>query len=87
MKILIPLLLNLCCSFRLIIAQSVGINNNGSLPAASAMPDVNSTTKGLLIPRMTLAQRNAIASPATALMIYQTNNTPGFYFYKEATEN
>jgi hypothetical protein len=30
---------------------------------------------------MTLAQRNAIATPATGLLIYQTNNTPGFYYY------
>ena len=32
----------------------------------------------MLIPRMTITQRNAILSPATGLLIYQTNNTPGF---------
>ena len=30
---------------------------------------------------MTLAQRNAIATPATGLLIYQTNSAPGFYYY------
>jgi hypothetical protein len=50
-------------------------------PNASSLMEIKSTTKGLLIPRMTLTQRNAIASPATGLLIYQTNNTPGFYYY------
>ena len=50
-------------------------------PNGSSLLEIKSTTKGLLIPRMTLTQRNAIASPATGLLIYQTNSTPGFYFY------
>jgi len=50
-------------------------------PNSSSLLEIKSTTKGLLIPRMTLTQRNAIASPATSLLIYQTNSTPGFYFY------
>jgi len=50
-------------------------------PNSSALLDVTSTTKGILVPRMTAAQRNAIASPATGLLIYQTNSTPGFYYY------
>ena len=62
-------------------AQSVGINNDGSPPTASAMLDVKSTTKGMLSPRMTLVQRNAILSPATGLLVYQTDNNPGYYFY------
>lgn len=62
-------------------AQSVAINTDGSAPHGSAILDIKSTTKGLLTPRMTLAQRNLIASPATALMIYQTDNTPGYYYY------
>ena len=62
-------------------AQNVGINGTGALPDESAMLDVSSTTKGFLTPRMTLAERNAIATPATGLLIYQTDNTPGFYYY------
>jgi hypothetical protein len=46
---------------------------------ASTVLDVKSTSKGFLVPRMTLAQRPS--SPATGLMIYQTDNTPGFYYY------
>jgi hypothetical protein len=63
-----------------IYAQNVGINSDGSSPNASAMLDIKSASSGLLIPRMTLAQRNAISSPAAGLLIYQTDNTPGFYY-------
>ncbi|MBL0134415.1 MAG: hypothetical protein IPP79_10655 [Chitinophagaceae bacterium] len=62
-----------------LFSQAVGIGTN--TPHASAQLDVTSTTKGVLFPRMTLAQRNAIASPTAGLMIYQTDNTPGFYFF------
>jgi len=60
--------------------QSVGINPTGAAPDATAMLDVFSTNSGLLVPRMTLAQRNAIATPATSLLIFQTNSTPGYYY-------
>ena len=50
-------------------------------PDASALLEIKSTTKGMLVPRMTLVQRNAIISPATGLIIYQTDNTAGFYYY------
>src|SRR5258706_10748345 len=58
---------------------SAGIGT--SIPNASSLMDMISTTKGLLIPRMTKTQRDAILSTATGLMIYQTNNAPGFYYY------
>ena len=57
----------------------VGIGT--TTPDASSALDITSTTKGLLIPRMTAAQRDAISSPATGLMIYQTDGTVGFYYY------
>jgi len=50
-------------------------------PHASSALDITSITKGLLIPRMTKTQRDAISSPATGLMIYQTDVTVGFYYY------
>src|SRR5215218_4090660 len=58
---------------------SAGIGT--TTPNASSILDMVSTSKGLLIPRMTKVQRDAIGSPATGLMIFQTNNTPGFYYY------
>lgn len=65
-------------------AQNVGINEDGALPDASAILDVQSENKGVLIPRMTEVQRMAIAVPATGLMVYQTNNDDGFYYYDGA---
>ena len=57
----------------------VGINNEN--PDASAALDITSTTGGLLVPRMTETQRDAITSAATGLMIYQIDGTAGFYYY------
>jgi len=57
----------------------VGINTEN--PDPSAALEINSTKKGLLIPRMTKAQRDAISSPATGLMIYQTDTLVGLYYY------
>ena len=50
-------------------------------PDASAQLDVSSTSKGVLIPRMSKAERDLIPAPATGLLIFQTNETPGFYYY------
>jgi hypothetical protein len=58
---------------------SVGIGTTSI--SSSAALQVNSTTQGVLMPRMTEAQRTAISSPATGLLVYQTNNTAGFYYY------
>ena len=53
-------------------SQNVGINASGTAPDNSAILDVSSTTKGLLIPRMTTTERNAIPSPTTSLLIFNT---------------
>jgi BclB C-terminal domain-containing protein len=50
-------------------------------PNTSAQLDVQSTTKGLLTPRMLDTERAAIASPATGLLVYQTNGDAGFWYY------
>lgn len=50
-------------------------------PDASSVLEVQSTTQGMLTPRMTSAQRSAINSPATGLIVYQTDGIPGFYYY------
>jgi hypothetical protein len=58
----------------------VGINADNSAPDPSAMIDAKSTTKGLLPPRMTRTQRNAIVSTAQGLMIYNTtDNKPNYW--------
>jgi hypothetical protein len=66
--------------FSVALLAQVAINTDNSVPDNSAMLDIKSSDKGILIPRMTQAQRNAIASPAPGLMIFQTDNSPGFYF-------
>jgi hypothetical protein len=66
------------------MAQNIGINATGAAPNASAGLDVDFTNRGFLAPRMTAAQRAAIATPATGLLVYQTDagtQGPGFYFY------
>jgi trimeric autotransporter adhesin len=77
------LLLGALCLFLTIArAQTNNVGIGTTTPAASALLDVSSTTKGFLAPRMTQTQRDAIATPvATGLLIYQTDNTPGFYSY------
>jgi len=55
------------------VNAQVAVNTDGSNADASAMLEVKSTTKGLLPPRMTEAQRNAIANPATGLIVYCTD--------------
>ena len=63
------------------IKAQVGINSTGAAPATSAMLDVTSTSKGLLIPRMTTVQRTTgIASPATGLLVYDTDLKDVFIF-------
>jgi hypothetical protein len=62
-------------------SQNVSINTTGTAADASAMLDITSATKGVLIPRMTAAEKLAIPSPADGLLVYQTDGIKGFYFY------
>jgi hypothetical protein len=64
-------------------AQNVGINETGANPDASAMLDINTSNKGLLIPRLSKAQKSLIASPANGLLVYQTDDTVGFWYYEQ----
>jgi hypothetical protein len=63
------------------ISQSVGINNEGLQPHASAILDVRSAGKGVLIPRMSEDDKNSIVAPATGLTIYQTTGKTGYYYF------
>jgi hypothetical protein len=51
----------------------------------SALLQLSSTTKGFLPPRMTLVQKNAIATPGEGLIVYQTDGTKGLYLYDGAS--
>lgn len=81
MKSIIFTIMSVLCLGTITTAQNIAINGDGSNPDASAILDVNSVDKGLLLPRMTLAQRNAIVAPAQGLTIFQTDNAKGFYFF------
>ncbi len=61
-------------------AQSVSVNTDGSTADASSILDVKSTTKGMLVPRMTTAQRTAIITPANGLLVYDTD-AKSFWYY------
>lgn len=57
-------------------AQNIAINTDGSTPDVSAMLDIVNSSKGLLIPRVSListTDASTINSPATSLLVYNTN--------------
>src|SRR5687768_10136115 len=68
----------LCIS--VIAQQNIGIGT--TTPAASALLDMQSTDKGLLVPRLTKSQRNAITSPAKGLLVFiDDTDSVGFHYY------
>lgn len=74
------------CLGAFVAAQNIGINANGAAPHPSALLDVDVTAlpangkKGLLVPRMTTVQRNAIPAPAEGLLVYDTSLNEFWYF-------
>ena len=65
----------------IVIGQNVSISEDDTyIPEASAMLDVYSQDKGLLVPRVTTAERGAISSPATGLLVFDTDEN-SYYFY------
>ncbi|MEM6317291.1 MAG: tail fiber domain-containing protein [Bacteroidota bacterium] len=66
-------------------AAQVGINATNAEPDASAMLDISSTDKGILIPRMDSTNRKAISNPAIGLMVYDST-THSFWFYNTTWE-
>jgi len=61
-------------------SQNVAINTSGTSADVSAMLDVSSTTKGILVPRVTSVQRTAISSPANGLLVFDIS-TNSFWFF------
>lgn len=87
MKRILPILLSAAVAIVKVnfgFAQGIGVGTTAFTPVGSAMLEMRSTAKGFLMPRMTEVQRDAIAAPATGLLIFQTDNTPGFYYYDGA---
>lgn len=64
----------------------VSINTDGTDPDGSALLDVKSTSTGVLIPRMTASERDLIATPATGLLVFVTDDA-NFYFYNGSAWN
>jgi hypothetical protein len=60
------------------IFAQIGINSNNTAPATNAMLDVSSTTKGVLMPRMSTVQRNAILA-TSGLTVYDSDIQAFFY--------
>ena len=77
MKLLLQIVF-LILTTHLLNAQ-IGIGT--AVPASSSLLDIESNSKGLLIPRMIESDRLAINPAANGLLVYQTDEVPGFYYY------
>jgi trimeric autotransporter adhesin len=67
--------------------EGVGINDNGNQPDASAILDVSSNSKGVLVPRLNLvstSNMSPVSSPAVGLLVFNlatvNDVSPGFYY-------
>src|SRR5882757_64476 len=81
-----------CLLFTIVKSQGVAINSDGSAPDTSAMLDVKSNNKGVLIPRLALTGIHDSATihfPKTSLLVYNTATAgglnPGFYYWNVNT--
>ncbi len=63
----------------------VSIHPAGANANSSSMLDITSSNKGVLFPRMSKSERDLIVSPANSLIIYQTDNVPGYYYNSGTT--
>ena len=84
-KIITVIIIAICVVFISItphtsFAQSVSINNDGSTPDPTAILDIKSGKKGILIPRMDSLARIGIASPAKGLMVFDTTYNAYYYY-------
>ncbi|HSK13832.1 MAG TPA: hypothetical protein VK907_11495, partial [Phnomibacter sp.] len=85
MKLFSTFILVLAMAGAMQAQNNVGIGTQ--TPHASALLDVSSTTKGMMAPRMTTAQRTAIASPAKGLLVYDTDVNSLFHYNGSAWAN
>ena len=66
-------------------AQNRNVGIGTTTPDKSAILEIESENKGFLMPRMTLKKREAITTPAEGLIVYQTDENQGFYYYSGTT--
>jgi hypothetical protein len=69
----------LLLSIGIYATAQVGIGT--TQPDSSAALDIKDSTRGMLIPRLSMAGKNAIANPADGLMIYQIDGSKGFWYF------
>jgi hypothetical protein len=67
-----PIYFGIADAPKLVIQSSGNVGIGTLTPVSTAVLDVSSTTQGFLPPRMTTGQKNAIATPAAGLMVYDT---------------
>jgi hypothetical protein len=79
MKQVLPAIISLLFLCSVGFSQNIGIGTN--TPHPSAALEIADSSKGILIPRMTMAQRNAIQNPAEGLMVYQVDSIKGFWYW------
>lgn len=79
-KVLLASILFLLMLFNPQLSAQVGVNTDNTQPDPSAMLDVKSTDKGMLVPRMTQSQIALIVAPANGLIVYCTTDDK-FYAY------
>jgi hypothetical protein len=78
--LLFPAILALLTGGQDLFSQGVGISETPITPDASSILELRSTVRGLLTPRMTTLERQAIASPAQGLLVYDTTSRSYWYF-------
>lgn len=68
-------------------AQTIIVTDDSTYTTgnSSAVLDIKSTSKGLLLPRMTEAQRLAISNPAEGLIVFQTDKDEALYYYSKVS--
>jgi hypothetical protein len=66
--------------YQIAFTQNIAINNDGSTPNPSAILDIKSTSKGLLMPRMSTSQRNAVTGAAAGLLVFDLDKST-IYLY------
>jgi FG-GAP repeat len=74
------LLLVLFFLYNLSLNAQIGVNSTGLAPNSSAMLDVSSNNKGVLVPRMNSTQRKGITNPATGLLVFDTEANTLYFF-------